>query len=75
MCPGGTVAAATWDTPGGLVFSRMIFNTAAMLDRNANERRARAYSRSRMMTPPRAAPPSRSSSVRLPLTEKTLEVE
>jgi ubiquinone/menaquinone biosynthesis C-methylase UbiE len=44
--PGGTVAAATWDTRGGLVYYRMIFDTAAMLDRNANERRARAYSRS-----------------------------
>jgi SAM-dependent methyltransferase len=43
--PGGTVAAATWDTRGGLVYYRMIFDTAAMLDRNANERRARAYSR------------------------------
>ena len=43
--PGGTVAASTWDTRGGLVYFRMIFDTAAMLDRNANERRARAYSR------------------------------
>jgi SAM-dependent methyltransferase len=43
--PGGTVAAATWDTRGGLVYYRMIFDTAAMLDQNANERRARAYSR------------------------------
>jgi hypothetical protein len=30
---------------GGLVYYRMIFDTAAMLDQNANERRARAYSR------------------------------
>jgi ubiquinone/menaquinone biosynthesis C-methylase UbiE len=43
--PGGTVAAATWDTRGGLVYFRLIFDTAAVLDRNANERRARAYSR------------------------------
>jgi SAM-dependent methyltransferase len=43
--PGGVVAAATWDTRGGLIYFRMIFDTAAMLDRNANERRARAYSR------------------------------
>ena len=43
--PGGTVAAATWDTRGGLVYYRMIFDTAAMLDRDGNDRRARAYSR------------------------------
>lgn len=43
--PGGTVAAATWDTRGGFVALRMIFDTAAMLDRNAIERRAQAYTR------------------------------
>jgi len=43
--PGGTVAAATWDTRGGFVCLRMIFDIAAMLDRNGNERRARAYTR------------------------------
>jgi ubiquinone/menaquinone biosynthesis C-methylase UbiE len=43
--PGGTVAAATWDTRGGLVSLRMIFDVAAMLDPNGNERRARAYTR------------------------------
>ena len=32
--PGGTVAAATWDTRGGLVALRMIFDAAAMLDQN-----------------------------------------
>jgi len=43
--PGGTVAAATWDTRGGLVFFRMFFDTAALLDPQANERRAKAYIR------------------------------
>jgi SAM-dependent methyltransferase len=44
---GGTVAAVTWDTRGGLVSHRMIFDTAAMLDRNGNgnEPRAMAYTR------------------------------
>jgi ubiquinone/menaquinone biosynthesis C-methylase UbiE len=43
--PGGTVAAATWDTRGGLVYFRLIFDTAAMLDRYGNEGRARAYTK------------------------------
>ena len=43
--PGGTVAAATWDTIGGLVTYRMIFDTAAMLDRNGTALRAKAYGR------------------------------
>ena len=43
--PGGTVAAATWDTRGDLVTYRMIFDTAAMLDQGGRDRRARAYTR------------------------------
>jgi SAM-dependent methyltransferase len=43
--PGGTVAAATWDTRGGFVANRLVFDTAAMLIASANERRARAYTR------------------------------
>ena len=43
--PGGTIAAATWDTRGGLVSFRMIFDVAAMLDPNGNKCRARAYTR------------------------------
>ncbi len=43
--PGGTVAAATWDSRGGLVAQRMIFDTAVMLDRSGHERRAKAYTR------------------------------
>jgi SAM-dependent methyltransferase len=43
--PGGIVAAATWDTRGGLVISRMFFDIAAVLDPNANELRARACTR------------------------------
>jgi SAM-dependent methyltransferase len=43
--PGGTVAAVTWDTAGGLIAYRMIFDTAAMLDRNGEAVRAKAYAR------------------------------
>ena len=38
--PGGTIAAATWDTRGGFVWLRMFWDTAAMLDPVAGERRA-----------------------------------
>jgi ubiquinone/menaquinone biosynthesis C-methylase UbiE len=44
--PGGTVAAATWDTRGGFVAIRMIFDTAAIIDPKGNEVRARFYTRS-----------------------------
>lgn len=43
--PGGTVAAATWDTRGGFVSHRMIFDAAAMLGQDGNDRRASAYTR------------------------------
>ena len=43
--PGGTVAAAVWDTRGGLVFYRLFFDTAAVVDPGGNARRARAYTR------------------------------
>ena len=43
--PGGTVAAATWDTRGGFVWLRMFWDTAAMLDAAAAERRAKNCSR------------------------------
>jgi len=43
--PGGTVAAATWDTRGGFVAFRMIFDAAAMLDPHGHAARARAYTR------------------------------
>src|SRR5207237_10467664 len=42
---GGTIAAATWDTRGGFVAYRMIFDTAVMVDPNGHEHRARAYTR------------------------------
>lgn len=48
--PGGTVAAATWDTGGGLPTYRMIFDTAALLARNGDAIRAGAYGR-RMRRP------------------------
>ncbi|WP_454619264.1 class I SAM-dependent methyltransferase [Bradyrhizobium cenepequi] len=43
--PGGTVAAATWDTRGGFVAFRMVFDAAAMLDPRGHAARARAYTR------------------------------
>ena len=43
--PGGTVAAATWDTRGGFVALRMIYDAAAMLDPNGHQARAAAYTR------------------------------
>jgi SAM-dependent methyltransferase len=43
--PGGTVAAATWDSRGGFVWMRMFWDTAAMIDPEAGERRAKIFSR------------------------------
>ena len=42
---GGTVAAATWDTRGGVVAVRMIYDVAATLDQNGRQARAAAYTR------------------------------
>jgi hypothetical protein len=39
------VGAAVWDARGGYVANRIFFDTAAILDPKANERRARAYTR------------------------------
>ena len=41
--PGGTVAAATWDTRGGFVALRMFYDAAATLDQNGDRARAAAY--------------------------------
>lgn len=43
--PGGTVAAATWDSRGGFVWLRIFWDTAAMLDPEANARRAKICAR------------------------------
>lgn len=43
--PGGTVAAATWDTRGGFVALRMFYDTAAMFDEKGRQARAAAYTR------------------------------
>ena len=43
--PGSVVGAAVWDTRGGFVANRIFFDTAAVLDPKANERRARTYTR------------------------------
>jgi ubiquinone/menaquinone biosynthesis C-methylase UbiE len=42
---GGIVAAATWDTRGGVVVQRMFFDTAAVIDPNAARYRAVACTR------------------------------
>ncbi len=42
--PGGTLAAAVWDFPGGLVYQRIFWDTAAALDPDADRARARHYS-------------------------------
>ncbi len=42
---GGTVAAAVWDSRGGLIVYRMFWDTAAMLDPAATERRAKSFAR------------------------------
>lgn len=43
--PGAMVGAAVWDTRGGFVANRIFFDTAAVLDPKAGERRARNYTR------------------------------
>jgi ubiquinone/menaquinone biosynthesis C-methylase UbiE len=43
--PGAVVGAAVWDTRGGFVANRIFFDTAAVLDPKANERRGRNYTR------------------------------
>ena len=43
--PGGTVAAATWDSRGGLVAQRMVLDTAAAIDPGAGDFRARTCTR------------------------------
>ena len=42
--PGGNVAAAVWDFPGGLVYQRIFWDTAAALDPAAELARGRHYS-------------------------------
>jgi ubiquinone/menaquinone biosynthesis C-methylase UbiE len=48
--PGGTLAAATWDTRGGFVAYRMVCDAAAMLDQRGSTWRARSLTR-RMSRP------------------------
>jgi len=43
--PGGRIAATTWDLIGGLVFNRIFWDVAAMLDPEAEKLRQRAFSR------------------------------
>jgi len=43
--PGAVVGATVWDARGGLVANRIFFDTAAALDPQAGERRARNYTR------------------------------
>jgi hypothetical protein len=41
--PGGCIAAAVWDFPGGLTYQRLFWDTAAARDPKAAEGRARHY--------------------------------
>jgi SAM-dependent methyltransferase len=41
---GGIIAAAVWDFPGGLVYQRIFWDTAAALDPEADDARARHFS-------------------------------
>src|SRR4030095_16708083 len=43
--PGGIVAGSMWDARGGLIMLRMFWDTAAMLDQRAVERRAKGFTR------------------------------
>lgn len=43
--PGGTVAAAVWNSGGGMPHQRMFWDTAAMLDPAAAQERARTFTR------------------------------
>jgi ubiquinone/menaquinone biosynthesis C-methylase UbiE len=43
--PGAVVGAAVWDARGGFVANRLFFDTAAVLDPKASDRRARNYTR------------------------------
>lgn len=42
--PGGVVATAGWDFRGGLVYQRLLWDTAAVIDEGAAETRARLFS-------------------------------
>src|SRR5271168_2509207 len=42
--PGGVIAVAVWDFPGGLIYQRIFWDTAAALDPAADRARARHYS-------------------------------
>ena len=42
---GGTVAAATWDSAGGLIAQRLVFDAAALVDPGGNAARAAALGR------------------------------
>jgi hypothetical protein len=42
--PSGVVAAAVWDFAGGLVYQRMLWDTAAALDPDAEWARGRHFS-------------------------------
>ncbi|MGE0768911.1 MAG: class I SAM-dependent methyltransferase [Hyphomicrobiaceae bacterium] len=43
--PGGTVAAAVWDARGGVIFMRLFWDTAAMVDAEGAMRRGKAFAR------------------------------
>jgi ubiquinone/menaquinone biosynthesis C-methylase UbiE len=43
--PGGLIAATSWDLAGGLIFNRIFWDVAAMLDPEAEKLRQRAFTR------------------------------
>jgi ubiquinone/menaquinone biosynthesis C-methylase UbiE len=43
--PGAIIAAAVWDARGGFVAQRLFYDTAAMIDADGNEARARQFTR------------------------------
>lgn len=69
---GGTVGAAVWDARGGFVANRLFFDTAAVLDPKAGERRAKNYSRP-MTRPGELAAAWRDAGF-LAVTETTLHI-
>jgi ubiquinone/menaquinone biosynthesis C-methylase UbiE len=60
---GGVIAAAVWDFPGGLVYQRIFWDTAAALDPAADGARARHFS-SRLAAPGELAAAFREAGLR-----------
>ncbi len=70
--PGGTIAAAVWNTSGGQPHQRLFWDTAAMLDPAAAAARARAFFRPMTQAGELKAPWERGG--RVDIVEGTLTV-